>query len=82
VLAGTCDADGVITMGYTLVLHSGEIAIGRCVSTPERLDDGRIVLREEWERYEPIPAKGTSAIEEVPSGTAAANLTATAPEGG
>jgi hypothetical protein len=64
-LAGTCDADGVITMGYTLVLNSGEIAVGRCVSTPRRLDDGRILLHEEWERYLPNPAKGTSAIEEL-----------------
>jgi hypothetical protein len=81
-LAGTCDADGTITMGYTLVLSSGEIAVGRCVSTPERLDDGRIVLHEEWERYQPTPAKGTSAIEEIPSHTAATKPTVSAPEGG
>jgi hypothetical protein len=69
-------------MGYTLVLRSGEIAVGRCVSTPERLDDGRIVLHEEWERYQPTPAKGISAIEEIPSHTAAAKPTESASEGG
>ncbi|MEW1656737.1 hypothetical protein [Streptomyces sp. NPDC093707] len=63
-LVGVCDPDGTIRMGYTMQLASGETAIGRCVSTPRTLDDGRILLHEEWERYQPRPASGVSAIEE------------------
>ena|SRR5437764_14665226 len=65
-LTGLCDATGRLTIGYTMLLDDGQIAVGRCTSTPERLEDGRIRLREDWERYRPTPSSGVSYIEEVP----------------
>ena len=64
-LAGTTDEHGTITLGYTMVLDDGEVVVGRCVSTPETLPDGRIRLREEWERYLPVPETGVSFMEEL-----------------
>jgi hypothetical protein len=63
-LAGTCAPDGVLRLAYCMVLAGGELVSGRCVSTPTVLDDGRIRLSEEWERYGPYPAAGVSYLEE------------------
>ncbi len=64
-LSGRCAADGTLEFGYTMVLTSGDVICGRCVSTPEILDDGRIRLHEQWERYGPHAATGVSEIEEI-----------------
>ncbi len=63
-LAGVCGHDGVITIGYTMILNTGQLVIGHCVSQPELLEDGRIRLREEWQRYNPVADSGVSYIEE------------------
>ncbi|WP_405436052.1 hypothetical protein OG373_04675 [Streptomyces avidinii] len=62
---GTCEPDGTLSMGYTLVFATGEVVCGRTVNTPEVAEDGRLLLREEWERYGPHAATGVSYIEEV-----------------
>lgn len=67
-LAGRCAENGTLEFAYTMVLTSGEVISGRCVSTPEVLDDGRILLHEQWERYGPNAASGISEIEEVTEG--------------
>jgi hypothetical protein len=64
-LAGTCAPDGTLTFAYCMVLNSGEVISGRCASTPQLLDDGRIRLHEKWERYGPHTASGISYLEEV-----------------
>lgn len=64
-LAGRCSPEGVLDFGYTMVLGSGEVVTGHCVSTPTLLDDGRIHLREVWERYGANAATGVSELEEV-----------------
>ncbi|WP_018685204.1 hypothetical protein [Actinokineospora enzanensis] len=69
VLTGVRDDQGVITMGYTMVLVTGEIVLGRCVSTPEPLPDGRIRLVERYERYLPLATSGETVIEELPTET-------------
>ncbi|HEU4946128.1 MAG TPA: hypothetical protein VFT31_03135 [Kribbella sp.] len=73
-LVGTCEADGELRMTYCMVLRGGEVVSGRCVSTPELLEDGRILLTEHWERYGPGAATGISYLEQVyddqPSSTA------------
>ncbi|MPZ26573.1 MAG: hypothetical protein GEV12_08965 [Micromonosporaceae bacterium] len=63
-LAGTCAQDGVLRLAYCMVLDTGDLVTGRCVSTPTLLDDGRVRLSEEWERFSPLPATGTSLLEE------------------
>jgi hypothetical protein len=64
-LAGTCAPDGVLEFAYCMVRDGGEVISGHCRSTPRRLDDGRIRLDEEWERYTPRQASGLSWIEEI-----------------
>lgn len=64
-LVGTCGPDGRIDVVYCQVLSGGQVVSGRCVSTPELLADGRIRLREDWQRYGAAAATGVSYIEEV-----------------
>jgi hypothetical protein len=64
-LVGTCGPDGRIDVVYCQVLAGGQVVSGRCVSTPELLADGRIRLRENWQRYGAAAATGVSYIEEV-----------------
>jgi hypothetical protein len=66
-LAGTCSPDGVLVFAYCMVLSNGDVVSGRCRSTPRLLDDGRISLDEEWERYTPRPESGFSRLDEVPT---------------
>lgn len=63
-IAGTRNADGTLHFGYSMVLGGGEIIVGRCHSTPSILEDGRVLLTEQWERYLPHAAAGTSRIVE------------------
>jgi hypothetical protein len=70
-LVGTCDADGVLRLSYCMLLLSGEMISGQTRSTSDVLDDGRIRLTEQWERYGPDAATGVSYLEEVPDGEAA-----------
>lgn len=65
-LAGVCRPDGRLEFGYSMVLDSGEVVTGRCVSTPRVLPDGRIQLDEDWERYGAHADTGTSRLEEIP----------------
>jgi hypothetical protein len=64
-IAGTCAPDGTLRLAYTMVLASGEVIAGRTVNTPERDPGGRLVLREEWERFGEHAATGVSYLEEV-----------------
>jgi hypothetical protein len=64
-VCGRCAPDGILEFAYTMVLTDGEIIAGRCRSTPEVMDDGRIRLHETWERYGPHAATGVSTLEEV-----------------
>lgn len=64
-LVGTSGPDGRIDLAYCQVLVGGETVSGRCTSTPELLPDGRIRLREHWQRYGPAEGTGVSYIEEV-----------------
>jgi hypothetical protein len=66
-LVGTCAADGTLTLAYCQVLTGGEVVAGRCTTTPELLDDGRLRLREEWERFDAAGSRGISYIEELPA---------------
>jgi hypothetical protein len=64
-VVGTCAPDGVLRLTYCMVLASGEIIAGSSHSTPDRLEDGRILLTERWERYGPHAATGVSYLEQV-----------------
>ncbi|GAA3301228.1 hypothetical protein Dvina_35555 [Dactylosporangium vinaceum] len=64
-LVGTCAADGVIKAAYCQVMADGAVVAGTCVSTPDRLADGRLRLTERWRRDD--GSVGVSRIEEVPA---------------
>jgi hypothetical protein len=65
-LTGRCADDGSLEFAYTMVLDDGRVVSGRCLSTPELLDDGRVVLHETWERFAPHGSAGVAELEEVP----------------
>ncbi len=64
-ITGLRDATGTLHLGYTIVLSSGEVVCGHTVNTPEVADDGRVRVREVWQRYRPQVATGVSYLDEV-----------------
>jgi len=64
-ITGLRDATGTLHLGYTIVLATGEVVCGHTVNTPEVADDGRVRLREVWERYRPQAVTGISYLDEV-----------------
>jgi hypothetical protein len=63
-LAGV-NSDGTLHLGYTIVLASGEVVCGHTVNTPEVGADGRVRLREAWQRFRPVAASGVSYLDEL-----------------
>jgi len=59
------DNEGNLDMRYQHLNRAGEFKSGRCQSTPEILEDGRIRLHEEWQWTCDDHSTGTSVIEEV-----------------
>ena len=59
-------ADGRLDMRYHHVNDEGELMLGQCISSPERLPDGRLRLHEKWQWLSGDLSSGESAIEEVP----------------
>jgi hypothetical protein len=66
-ITGRCSPEGTLRLAYTMVLVTGEVISGYTVNVPERQPDGRLVLREEWQRFGEHAASGVSFLEEVPS---------------
>ena len=64
-LTGLVDPDGRLDFTYTMTTADGRTIAGHCSSVPELLPDGRIRLREQWERYGEHAASGVSYLEEV-----------------
>jgi len=59
--------DDSLDMRYQHVNTKGELMTGICRSTPERLPDGRLRLREKWQWTSGDLSSGESVIEETPS---------------
>ena len=59
--------DGRLDMRYHHLNEKGEFMLGTCLSTPDRLPDGRLRFREEWQWLSGDLSSGSSAIEEVAS---------------
>ncbi|WIY07400.1 hypothetical protein QRX60_18620 [Amycolatopsis mongoliensis] len=68
-ITGISDDDGTLRLAYTMVLAGGEVISGHTVNIPEQRG-GRLVLREEWERFGEHAGKGVSYLEEVEPGAA------------
>ena len=56
---------GQLDMRYHHLTDAGEFMLGRCISTPERLPDGRLRFNEAWQWLSGDHSAGQSAIEEV-----------------
>ncbi len=63
-LIGLVDSDGKIDMRYHQVNDAGELMTGRCISVPERMENGKIRLHETWEWTSGDHSAGQSIVEE------------------
>jgi hypothetical protein len=57
--------DGALNMRYHHLNKSGGFMLGKCISTPEVLPDGRIKFHEKWQWLSGDMSSGHSAIEEL-----------------
>jgi hypothetical protein len=64
-LIGIVDKSGSITMAYHQINHKDEIMTGKCISTPEIMDNGKIRLHEKWQWTSGDLSSGESIIEEI-----------------
>ena len=60
--------NGQLDMRYHHVNDKGDFMIGRCISTPEVLGDGRMKFKEEWQWLCGDMSSGRSEIVEVREG--------------
>lgn len=63
-LIGLVAEDGSIDMRYHQVNTQGVLMTGRCWSTPELLENGKIRLHESWKWTSGDESKGNSIVEE------------------
>jgi hypothetical protein len=64
-LLARADASGNLDMRYQHTLKDGSFKVGRCVSRPELLADGRLRVHERWRWTDGAEGEGTSIIEEI-----------------
>ena len=64
-LVASVDAEGKLDMRYQQLDPNGTPRTGRGVTTPERLEDGRLRLREEWQWTNGDGSRGETVLEEV-----------------
>ncbi|KAH7349647.1 hypothetical protein B0T11DRAFT_289621 [Plectosphaerella cucumerina] len=64
-LIATVQADDSLDMRYEHVNKEGELMTGRCHSTPEKLEDGRLRMHEKWQWTSGDQSAGESTLEEV-----------------
>lgn len=64
-LIGSIDDNGNLDMRYHHINEDGELMTGKCISTPEILDDGRIRIYEKWQWTCKDESNGYSIIEEI-----------------
>ena len=58
-------AGGQLDMRYHHLNDKGDFMLGRCLSSPERLPDGRLRFKEQWQWLSGDMSSGASEIEEV-----------------
>ena len=69
-LVASADAEGKLDIRYQQLDPKGTPRTGKCVTTPERLDDGRLRLHEEWQWTNGDGSRGETVLEEVAVGSA------------
>jgi hypothetical protein len=64
-MIATVLADGRLDMRYHHLNDKGDFMLSTCLSTPERLPDGRLRFKEQWQWLSGDMSSGSSEIEEV-----------------
>ena len=64
-LIGLVDSEGNIDMRYHQVNDRGELMTGKCKSSPEVMNNGKIRLHETWQWTSGDLSEGTSTLEEI-----------------
>ena len=64
-LIAIADANGVLNMHYHHINSSNEPKSGKCISTPEILENGKIRLLEKWQWTSGDNSTGESVVEEI-----------------
>lgn len=54
-----------LEFAYHHLNSAGTVMAGRCISVPEKLPDGRLLLKEEWQWLTGDRSKGSSEVVEV-----------------
>lgn len=57
--------NGQLDMRYHHLNNKGELMLGKCLSTPELLPDGRLKFKESWQWLSGDMSSGYSEIEEI-----------------
>lgn len=57
--------DGKLDMRYHHMNNNGDLMIGKCLSTPETMEDGRLKLKELWQWLSGDMSEGYSEIVEI-----------------
>lgn len=65
-LIATVQSDGTLDARYEHVNVEHVMMTGRCISTPEMLEDGRLRLHERWQWTSGDLSAGSSVVEELP----------------
>lgn len=58
-------SNGQLDMRYHHINDEGELMLGKCLSTPELLPDGRLKFKESWQWLSGDLSSGYSEIEEI-----------------
>lgn len=64
-LIAIADDNGKLDMRYHHVNTNNELMTGKCISTPEILENGKIRLYEKWQWTNGDKSKGESVVEEI-----------------
>ena len=64
-MLGVVKRSGEIRFNYQHINTDGQLRSGSCVSTPEILDSGAILLHEVWQWMDGNQEKGKSTVEEI-----------------
>lgn len=64
-LIATVNEAGILNMRYQHLNKEGQFKYGHCISTPEKLENGKIRLHEKWQWDCDDFSEGESIIEEI-----------------
>lgn len=64
-LIGLVDDNGYINMSYHQINNNGVLMTGTCISKPEKMENGKIRLHEEWQWTSGDQSTGNSILEEL-----------------